>query len=465
VEEGFGMGFEDFIREIKISLGDDILLGDVEKRSRDMWPLAILLEKLGAWRARPAAILAPRSVEEISLIVRKAGEHGVCLVPHGGGSSVTGASAPRDDCVLLTLSRMRRVLDFNPEDLVVTVEAGILLSELEEWLNHRGYTLRHVPQSFHLASVGGCIATLCSGQYSTGYGGIEDIVVNLEVVLPWGEAVWARSINTPRSSMGPDIKQIFIGSEGAFGIITKAVLRVLPIPRHRVEASFQTPDFEKGLSVVRELMVTGLTPALARLSDETESLLRFGREKPVLLLSYESNYDDVLETIWRRAREVVEKKGGEYVGEEPYRKWISSRFNYEEDIKLIESMGLWFETLDIAATWSKLPQIDRKIKKALESLEEKPVVMTHASHFYITGASLYYTVLYRKDPELYWNIVETFMKAAEEAGATLSHHHGVGILKRKWIQRDPGASATILEKIKKTLDPKNVLSPPSLSST
>ena len=453
------MGLEDFVRDITGSLGDDILLRDIEKHSRDMWPLAMLLEKLGSWRARPSAVLAPRSVDEISYIVRKAGEHGVCLIPHGGGSSVTGASAPRNGCVLLTLSRMRRVLDFNHEDLIVTVEAGLLLSELEEWLNSRGYTVRHIPQSLHIASVGGCIATLCSGQYSTGYGGIEDIVINLEVVLPSGDVVWARSTNTPRSSMGPDIKRIFIGSEGSLGIITKAVLRVIPIPRYRIEASFEIPSFEKGLSAVRELIASGLTPALARLSDETESLIRFGREKPVLLLAYESNYSDVLETVWRRAREVVEKTGGEYAGEEPYRRWVSSRFNYQEDMRLLDAMGLWFETLDVAATWSKLTRVNNNIKRALEGLEEKPVVMAHASHFYITGASLYYTILYKKDPEAYWNIVETFMKAAAEAGATLSHHHGVGILKRKWITIDPGASSTILNKIKRTLDPRNTLNP------
>ncbi|MDM7274507.1 MAG: FAD-binding oxidoreductase [Thermoprotei archaeon] len=451
------MGLESFLRDVTGSLGSDIMLADVGRYSRDWWPLAMLLEKLGSWGFKPPTVLAPRSVEEVSYVVRKAGEHGVCLIAHGGGSSVTGASAPRGECVLLTLSRMRGVLEFNVEDLTVTVEAGILLSELEEWLNSRGYTIRHVPQSFHIASVGGCIATMCSGQYSTGYGSIEDIVVNMEVVLPSGDIVWARSINTPRSSMGPDLKHLFIGSEGAYGIVTKATLRVLPVPRYKVEASFEVPSFNKGLSAVREIMARGLTPALARLSDDVESMLRFGRGRPVLLLAYEASYWEVLEAMWDKAREIVEAAGGEYIGEEPYKKWLSSRFNYEEDIKLVDSMGLWFETLDVAATWSKLPRVYESVKKALEELQEKPIVMTHASHFYTTGAALYYTILYRKDPKLYWDIVETFMRTAAETGATPSHHHGVGMLKKKWLKIDPGPSTIILNKIKEALDPKNVL--------
>ncbi|MEM1633770.1 MAG: FAD-binding oxidoreductase [Sulfolobales archaeon] len=451
------MGFEDFLRDVTGSLGDDIILADIDRYSRDWWPLAMLLDKLKAWSARPLAVLAPRSVYEVSYIVKKAGEHGICIIPHGGGSSVTGASAPRSECIILTLSRMSRILEFNIDDSTVTVEAGITLSELENWLNSRGYTIRHVPQSFHLATVGGCIATLCSGQYSTGYGSIEDITVNLEVVLPSGDIIWTRSITTPRSSMGPDLKHLFIGSEGAYGIVTKAVLRVLPIPRHRVEASFEISSFEKGLSIVRELIIRGLTPALARLSDDVESTIRFGRGKPVLLIVYESSYEDILDVLWGRAREIIESTGGEYVGDEPYKKWLSSRFNYEDDIKLIDSMGLWFETLDIAATWSKLPQVYRNIKKTLEKVSEGLIVMTHASHFYTTGAALYYTILYKRDPDLYWSIVEAFMKAALESGATLSHHHGVGLLKRRWLKVDPGQSMVILSSIKKALDPKNIL--------
>ncbi|MEM1684856.1 MAG: FAD-binding oxidoreductase [Acidilobaceae archaeon] len=451
------MGLEGFLRDIIGSLGDDIIIADIDKYSRDWWPLAMLLDKLNAWTAKPPVVLAPRSASEVSYIVRKAGEYSLCIIPHGGGSSVTGASAPRDDCIILTLSRMNKILDFNIDDLTVTVEAGVILSELEDWLNSRGYTIRHVPQSFHLASIGGCIATLCSGQYSTGYGSIEDITVNLEVVLPSGDIIWTRSITAPRSSMGPDLKYLFIGSEGAYGIVTKAILRVLPIPRYRVEASFEVPSFERGLSIIRELITRGLTPALARLSDDIESTIRFGREKPVLLILYESNYLDILDVLWGKAMEIIEANSGEYIGEELYKKWLSSRFNYEDDIRLIDSMDLWFETLDVAATWSKLPQVYRNIRKALDEVREKPIVMTHASHFYITGATLYYTILYRKDPELYWNIVEAFMKAALESGATLSHHHGVGLLRRKWLKVDPGQSTVILNSIKKALDPKNIL--------
>jgi alkyldihydroxyacetonephosphate synthase len=155
------MGFEGFIAEARRLLGDRVYVeGDIiDRYSRDWWPLAILLEKMGLWGFRAKAVLFPESVEEVSGLVRLAGEHGVCIIPYGGGSSVTGAASPREGCVILSLSRLNRILEFSEEDLIVTVEAGALLREVELWLNERGYTLRYTPQSFDIASVGGSIAT------------------------------------------------------------------------------------------------------------------------------------------------------------------------------------------------------------------------------------------------------------------------------------------------------------------
>lgn len=453
------MGLEGFLRELEDTLGSRVKTSSdvIRGYSRDWWPLAMLLEKLNMWNVKPKAVIEPESVEELSFIVRKANEHRVKLLVYSGGSSVTGASSPRGDCVVISLRRLNRVIDFNEEDLTVTVEAGILLHELEGWLNDRGYTLRYVPQSFHIATIGGSIATLGSGQHSTGYGSIEDIVLNMEVVLPTGEVVWIRRFNTPRSSLGPNMKHLFLGSEGAFGIVSKATLRILPKPPYIVNAAFQVPDFTSGLRIVRRLVVERVTPVIARLSDDVESSLRFNSTKPVLLLSYEGYHWDLVESQWRKARSIVEEMGGVYVGEEPFNTWLKSRFNYEEEIRLIDSMGLWFETLDLATTWSKLPLLYETIRRSLEELPEKPIVMAHASHFYINGAALYYTILYEKNPNTYWKIVETVFEKALNIGATISHHHGVGLLKSRWLVEELGPVAIILERVKRALDPNNVL--------
>lgn len=453
------MEVEGFLRELEGILGYKVKTSDdeIKRYSRDWWPLAILLEKLNMWDLKPRAVIEPESVEELSLVVRKANDHKVCLIAYGGGSSVTGASSPQGGCVIVSLRKLNRIVDFNEEDLTVTVEAGILIHELEEWLNSRGYTMRYVPQSFHIATVGGSIATLGSGQHSTGYGSIEDIVLNLEVVLPTGEIVWTRRFLTPRSSMGPNMKFLFLGSEGAFGIISKATLRVLPKPPHVVNAAFQVDSFTLGLKIVRKLVVERVTPAIARLSDDVESSIRFNSSKPVLLLSYEGYHDDLLEALWRKAKGIVEEGGGIYIGEEPFNQWLRSRFNYEEEIKLVDSMGLWFETIDLATTWSKLPVLYEAVRRSVEEMPGKPIVMTHASHFYINGGTLYHTILYEKNPNTYWKIVEAVFSKALSLGATISHHHGVGVLKRRWLKEELGPATSLLEKIKRTLDPNNIL--------
>ncbi len=454
------MGFEDFIAEVSRELGDRVYVeGDfIDRYSRDWWPLAILLEKMGLWGFRAKAVVFPESVEEISRLVSIAGKHGVCIIPYGGGSSVTGAASPREGCVILSLTRLNRILEFSEEDLIVTVEAGALLRDVELWLNERGYTLRYTPQSFDIATIGGSIATGGVGQYTTGYGGIEDVVVNLEVVLPTGEVVWARSVTTPRSAMGPDIKSLFVASEGSLGIITKAVLRALPKPEHVVNGAFEIPSFQSGLRVVRELLLRGFKPAIARVSDDQEAILRFGRSKPLLLLSYEGWDRDLVELLWSKTVKHVESIGGVYVGEEPFNRWLDQRFKYLDEMKLLDSLNLWFETIDIATTWSKAYKAYTSVREGLEKLGNV-TVMCHASHFYITGAALYFTIIYEKNPELYWRIVDTALEHAMKAGATLSHHHGIGLLRAKWVEVDPGPSKVVLERVKKALDPRGTLKP------
>jgi alkyldihydroxyacetonephosphate synthase len=454
------MGFEGFIAEARRLLGDRVYVeGDIiDRYSRDWWPLAILLEKMGLWSSRAKAVLFPESVEEVSRLVRLAGEQGVCIIPYGGGSSVTGATSPREGCVILSLSRLNRILEFSEEDLIVTVEAGALLREVELWLNERGYTLRYTPQSFDIASVGGSIAAGGVGQYTTGYGGIEDVVVNLEVVLPTGEVVWTRSVTTPRSAMGPDIKSMFIASEGSLGIITKAVLRVIPKPEYVLKGAFEVPSFQLGLKVVRELLLRGFKPAIARVSDDREALLRFDRSRPILLLSYEGWDSDLVTLLWSKTARHVESMGGVYVGEELFNKWLDQRFKYLDEMKLLDSLNLWFETIDIATTWSKAYKAYTSVREGLERLGNI-AVMCHASHFYLTGVALYFTIVYEKNPELYWRIVDTALEQAMRAGATLSHHHGIGLLRARWVEIDPGQSRVVLERVKKALDPRGVLKP------
>lgn len=450
------MGLEDFIKSLKKHFGDRVL--DDEERlrtySRDWWPLLMLSERLGEWLRPPPAVVFPESAEEVALIVREARNHGACVLPRGGGSSVTGASIS-ERCVIVSLSRMSKILEFNEEDLYVTAEAGMLLFELEGWLNRRGYTLRHVPQSFHIASIGGAIATASSGQYSTGYGNIEDMLLDLEIVVPDGRILRLRRPISPRSSMGPRLLSLYVGSEALFGIITKATLRILPMPPHRLGNSLVFPDFVSGLKYARELMIRGPRPQLMRLSDEAETSIRFGLGGALMLLEFEGYDDDLVVTSWEKAMAHAVHHGAREMGEEPLERWKKARFEYINDIEMLDSLGLWFETIDVASTWSRLPQVHRAVSDAISA--SGATSLCHASHFYLNGASLYFTAIFRKDVNEYKRVVKSALIAAEGAGATLSHHHGVGELRRGMILRDPGEAAELLQRLKDAVDPDNVI--------
>lgn len=186
----------------------------------------------------------------------------------------------------MDISNLNKVLDINEYDLTITVESGARLSDVERRLNELGYSLRHVPQSFNYATIGGLIATLSSGQYSTLYGNVEDIVINMEVVLPNGEVTWLRRNNAPRSSTGPPLKFLFTGSEGMLGVVTKAVLRIVQLPPFEEHGSFKFNSFDDGVKALRDLMVRGVIPAVARLYDDRDSMIRFNEDGPLLIISF-----------------------------------------------------------------------------------------------------------------------------------------------------------------------------------
>ncbi|WP_054843839.1 FAD-binding oxidoreductase [Vulcanisaeta souniana] len=250
----------------------------------------------------PLAVIIPESVDDISLTLRVINESGdaVPVVVYGGGSSVTGASYGGAGSIIIDMTRLNRIIDINTYDSLVTVEAGAKLRDVENKLNGVGYSLRHIPQSFNYATIGGLIATMSSGQYSTLYGNIEDMVINMEVVLPNGNITWLRNNNAPRASTGPSLKYLFIGSEGMLGVITKAVLRIVSLPTSTIYGAYSFKTLEQGVEALRELMIKRIIPVIARLYDGNEAALRFSANEPLLIISFEGYYDDLVQSLWRR---------------------------------------------------------------------------------------------------------------------------------------------------------------------
>jgi alkyldihydroxyacetonephosphate synthase len=205
--------------------------------SHDLWPMTSIWLQSDEFPYPPQMVIWPKSVAEIVRIIKLAVLRKVQVIPYGAGSGVCGGTLPVGGGMILDLKRMDKMLDLDEESMLVTVQPGMIGEIFERQLNKKGYTLGHFPSSMYCSTVGGWLATRSAGQFSSRYGKIEDMVVGLEVVVPSGEVLKTRV--TPRSATGPDFKQLFIGSEGTLGVITKAILRIWPLPEHRIYQSFE----------------------------------------------------------------------------------------------------------------------------------------------------------------------------------------------------------------------------------
>ena len=255
---------DEFIKKLT-----DIFNGNVSTReedriiySRDYWPIALkwfLDKKLPAL---PQAIVWPENIEQISELIKIANEYRVPVIPYGGGSGVMGGAVPIYGGVVVDMKKMDKIVSISNDDLMVRVQTGINGMNLERWLNHNGYTLGHIPQSLYCSSLGGWLACKAAGQFSTKYGKIEDIVVAIQAVLPDGSIIESKEV--PRSSTGPEVERLLIGSEGTLGIITEATLRIWPYPERREYLSFAFQSIEDALEAVRKILRRQVYPAVAR---------------------------------------------------------------------------------------------------------------------------------------------------------------------------------------------------------
>lgn len=443
-------------------LGADKVVTDeasLERYARDFWPLLMMREQVFNEKpAKPVAVLLPSDENDVATALKiiNDNEEVIPVVIYGGGSSVTGSSAG-GGAIVIDMTRLNRILDINIDDQTITVEAGAKLRDVEAKLNESGHSLRHIPQSFNYATIGGLIATMSSGEYSTLYGNIEDITLNLEVVLPSGKITWLRRNTVPRASTGPSLKYLFIGSEGLLGIITKAVLRIAPLPASTIYGSYIFKSINDGVKALRELMINRIIPAIARLYDEHESSIRFGTNKPTLIINFEGHDADLVALMWNKANGIIKNHGGEPANKDFFDAWYKNRFNVDEEINRIKELGLWFDTIEVAGTWSRLPLIYTDLKNSIISIEGVMAVMAHISHLYTNGACIYFTVLFKPSNETYWKIWGTAMEATLRSGGSISHHHGIGILRSRWINEELGEAINILKNIKDSLDQDDIM--------
>ncbi|WP_203991665.1 FAD-binding oxidoreductase [Sphaerisporangium rufum] len=478
---------EPVLAELGGIVGPDHLRSDAEARVRHTRGKStpdLLRIRAGDGSAAPDAVLLPGSHQEVLAVLDACARHRVAVVPFGGGTSVVGGlAADRDGfagVVALDLARLDRLLSVDPESMVADCEPGLRGPRAEHLLAGHGFTLGHFPQSYEYATLGGFAAARSSGQASAGYGRFDDMVMGVTVATPRGTMEFGRA---PRSAAGPDLRQLVLGSEGAFGVITSLRLRVRPAPAERVYEGWRFPDFAAGTAALRRLAQHGPLPTVLRLSDETETLVGLARPAEIggapggqgclAVAGYEGTAQDVAH---RRAgaAAVLSGLGGVPLGTEPGQAWARGRYQapYLRDSLL--AAGATVETLETAGFWSALPRLYDAVRTTLgaalgpvdgpgDGPGAAPLVMCHVSHVYPAGASLYFTVVTAQaaDPVAQWEDAKRRVNAAiVEAGGTISHHHGVGRDHRAAYATEIGElGVEILRAVKERLDPAGILNP------
>lgn len=446
--------------------------GELASRSRDCWPRLTMRERSGETLPTPAAVAWPESTAQAAALYRWATERGVPLVPYGGGGGVVGGAAPVEGCVMVDTKRMRRIGPLDEVSGIVTVEPGVIGQALEEWLGERGWTLGHFPSSITLSSVGGFAAARSAGQASTRYGKFEHMVCGLEAVLPDGTVVTLKP--RPASAAGPDLAGLLMGAEGTLGLITRLWLRVHPKPEAMAFRAYRIGRFADGLDVLRGVLRTGLRPAVVRLYDEAETRLNHSEVGPgCLLVTVCEGWGELVALEARALAEAVAAGGGDDLGEEPARHWHAHRYDVSYRLAdLLKPDGMLgpavaVDTCEVAAPWSVLPGAYEAVRAGLAAGSD--LVLCHASHAYSDGAALYFTfgalgqgdeagVLARYDAA--WSAA---LDAAVESGATITHHHGVGLLRAPWLARELGEGGMdMLRRIKAALDPAAIANPGKL---
>jgi alkyldihydroxyacetonephosphate synthase len=433
----------------------------VAAASRDWWPLAIVWDDDGAAITPAAAVARPDSVEQVAAVARACNEARVPLTVAAGRSGVCGASMPVHGGVVLDLTALDGIVSVDDTSLVLDVRAGTFGTPLEASLRaDHGVTLGHWPQSIDLSTVGGWLACRSAGQLSTRYGKIEDMVLGLDVVLADGRLV--HTGGAPRAAVGPDLTQLFVGSEGTLGIITGARLRVHPAPAGEVRTAYRFPAFADGLDACRRILRRGATPAVVRLYDPIEADRHFGIDATLLLVLDEGD-----PALIGAGLELVRESCADARPDDPalLDTWLEKRNDVSALHHYIEQ-GAVVDTMEIAAHWSALPAVYDAVLAALRAFDDLLVASAHLSHAYPDGGCLYFTFggfpPREEREDFYRRTWDAAMEATVSQGAALSHHHGIGLNRARYVRAALGSAHDVLVATKAALDPAGILNPGKL---
>ncbi len=462
---------DDHLRTRLAEVGAEVsdLGEDRAEAGRDWWPLAISWAAEGQVPARPGVVVRPSATDQVSAVLALCNESRVPVTAFGGRSGVCGASVPLFGGVALDLGGISGIGEVDEVSLVADLRAGTFGPEVESGLREgHGLTLGHWPQSMDLSTVGGWLACRGAGQYSNRYGKIEDMVLGLEVVLADGRVVRTGG-HGPRSATGPDLTQLFVGSEGTLGVITEGRFRVHPVPAGEERRAFGFASFADGLDACRRILRRGATPAVLRLYDATESSRSFDLPESNVLIVLDEADPGLVEATLAVVDDECHR--AEHLDAGLVDRWLAHRNDVSALAPLWRS-GIVVDTVEVAARWSVLPALYDAVLGALGGVEGTLVASSHQSHAYTDGACLYFTFAGRP-PEgdgaapgwagrYYRRAWDEVTRATLAAGGAISHHHGIGVNRSRFLAEALGGGFDVLSSIKQALDPRGILNPGKL---
>ncbi|WGD37529.1 FAD-binding oxidoreductase [Lysinibacter sp. HNR] len=424
----------------------------------------------------PSAIAYPRSTEEVAAVLKFANENQIAIVPRTGRTATEGGlEIVIPNSIVLDGSQMNGILSVNPIDMMATVQCGVPLQQLEDVLREQGLTAGHSPQSKPLAQYGGLTATRSIGQFSTLYGGIEDMVVGLEAVLPDGTVT--RIKNVPRRAAGPDIRHLVIGNEGALCYVTEVTVKIFPYqPENNRFFGYLVDDFAAGIEALRTLVTAGYRPSVCRVyspEDAHQHFAHFSEGKNVVVLVAEGPRP-LAEATATAIEETFSTIPHVRVKDSLIEEWFN-RLNWDqsaidaEKADMVARSHLGYTT-EVSIDWSRVGElytsVMRRIRSEFPHADDLTMLGAHSSHSYQTGTNLYFVYDYwiRCEPqneitEYHKPLNAIIVEEALQLGGSMVHHHGIGKYRTAWTSEEHGSAYELLTRVKTALDPNGIMNP------
>ena len=469
---------EKTVQDLAGLVGEDRVISDMGAIKASDPIMVRMYEKAYGYESPHYALccVKVRTAEEVSQVLKYCSKNDIHVIGRTGGSSSEDQLLVIDDrTIYLDGTEMNEIIKIDPENMVATVQCGVSMETFEQEVNRLGFTTGHCPQSRPLASVGGLVATRSIGQFSTYYGGIEDLVCGLQAVLPNGKIVEIRPV--PRRAAGPDLRHLLIGSEGAWAFMTEVTMKLFPYhPEDMWKGGYIVKDFQTGIQAIRRIMTEGYKPSVVRLYDKADVDENYGsvklKDNQAFMFFSVEGPKAVTEVSGKAIHEIALSFGAEYIGTQAVDHWFETRNNIckvigtEHDYKRFRETGVYNSTIEICANWSDIGNIyDEAMRVLPERIPALTMLGGHVSHSYMNGTNVYFVYAMKiNDPQKATSEIRGFIYTLCEIvlkyhSGTIVHHHGIGKVRVEKIREELGSSYDMLRTLKDAFDPNGIMNP------